>query len=150
MKMDKHELETLKIDQIFIGSSKDELIALGEKRREKYPISAISSFHPVDWDVVQLIKLTEEKMIPELLYMRHQRMMQNLFSYFRATAGIMERDILAIAHYQSPKAPMIYGYVHKQKELDAGLAQWATAYADQMEKDFQAFGKYLLGDDDDD
>lgn len=42
MKMDKHELETFKIDQMFIGSSKDELIALGEKRREKYPISAIS------------------------------------------------------------------------------------------------------------
>lgn len=35
--MDKHELETFKIDQMFIGSSKNELIALGEKRREKYP-----------------------------------------------------------------------------------------------------------------
>lgn len=32
MKMDKHELETFKIEQMFIGSSKDELIALGEKR----------------------------------------------------------------------------------------------------------------------
>lgn len=37
MEMDKQELETFKIDQMFI-----ELIALGEKRREKYPISAIS------------------------------------------------------------------------------------------------------------
>ncbi|MGN1406872.1 DUF2252 domain-containing protein [Lactobacillus sp.] len=112
MKMDKHELETFKIDQMFIGSSKEELIALGEKRREKYPISAISTFQPVDRDVVQLIKLTEEKMIPELLDMRHQRMMQNPFSYFRATAGIMERDLRQFPDNQSHIPVIICGDSH--------------------------------------
>lgn len=112
MKMDKHELETFKINQMFIGSSKEELIALGEKRREKYPILAISTFQPVDRDVVQLIKLTEEKMIPELLDMRHQRMMQNPFSYFRATAGIMERDLRQFPDNQSHIPVIICGDSH--------------------------------------
>jgi hypothetical protein len=56
--------------------------------------------------------------------------------------------ILAIAHYQSPTAPMIYGYVHKQKELDTGLAHWAVKYADQMEADYACFAKYLQGEED--
>ena len=56
--------------------------------------------------------------------------------------------ILAIAHYQSPTAPMIYGYVHKQKELDTGLAHWAVKYADQMEADYARFAKYLQGEED--
>ena len=44
---------------------------------------------------------------------------------------------------------MIYGYVHKQRDLDDGLASWALAYADQMERDYAAFSKYLQGEDGD-
>ncbi|WP_201331585.1 DUF2252 family protein, partial [Lactobacillus nasalidis] len=58
--------------------------------------------------------------------------------------------ILAIAHYQSPTAPMIYGYVHKQKELDQALGQWAVKYADQMEADYARFASYLQGEEEDD
>ena len=43
---------------------------------------------------------------------------------------------------------MIYGYVHKQKELDTGLAHWAVKYADQMEADYARFAKYLQGEED--
>ncbi len=93
MGKDRHEIETFKIDQMFIGDSQEELIKQGEGRRKEHPIAAISTFNPVKRDVFQLIKLTEEKMIPELLGMRHKRMMQNPFSYFRATAGIMEKDL---------------------------------------------------------
>ncbi len=57
--------------------------------------------------------------------------------------------IFAVAHYESPTAPMIYGYVHKQRDLDDGLASWALAYADQMERDYAAFSKYLQGEDGD-
>ena len=41
-----------------------------------------------------------------------------------------------------------YGYVHKQKELDTGLAHWAVKYADQMEADYTCFAKYLQGEGD--
>lgn len=67
MEKDRHEIETFKIDQMFIGDSQEELIKQGEGRRKEHPIEAISTFNPVKRDVFQLIKLTEEKMIPELL-----------------------------------------------------------------------------------
>ncbi|XOQ57319.1 MAG: hypothetical protein ACFWTT_07035 [Lactobacillus delbrueckii] len=101
MEKDRHEIETFKIDQMFIGDSQEELIKQGEGRRKEHPIAAISTFNPVKRDVFQLIKLTEEKMIPELLGMRHKRMMQNPFSYFRATAGIMEKDLRQFPDGQS-------------------------------------------------
>ena len=81
MKTDKHEIESFKIDQLFIGDSKEDLIKLGKARRLTYPISAISTFNQVDRDVVHLIRLTEEKMIPELLGMRHERMIDELPGY---------------------------------------------------------------------
>ena len=112
MKTDKHEIESFKIDQLFIGDSKEDLIKLGKARRLTYPISAISTFNPVDRDVVHLIRLTEEKMIPELLGMRHERMMQNPFSYFRATAGIMEADLRAFDDCLSHIPVIICGDSH--------------------------------------
>ncbi|WP_201331316.1 DUF2252 family protein, partial [Lactobacillus nasalidis] len=112
MEKDHQEIETFKIDQMFIGSSQEELIRQGEDRRREHPIAAISTFKPVERDVVQLIKLTEEKMIPELLGMRHQRMMQNPFSYFRATAGIMEKDLRQFPECQSHIPVIICGDAH--------------------------------------
>lgn len=102
MEKDRHEIEIFKIDQMFIGDSQEELIKQGEGRRKEHPIAAISTFNPVKRDVFQLIKLTEEKMIPELLGMRHKRMMQNPFSYFRATAGIMEKDPAPVSRRPVP------------------------------------------------
>ena len=109
MEKDRHEIETFKIDQMFIGDSQEELIKQGEGRRKEHPIAAISTFNPVKRDVFQLIKLTEEKMIPELLGMRHKRMMQNPFSYFRATAGIMEKDLRQFPDGQSHIPVIICG-----------------------------------------
>ncbi len=47
--------------------------------------------------------------------------------------------LLAIAHYQSPTAPMIRGYLKGQKALDQGLVTWTNEYAKQVAVDFQAF-----------
>ncbi|MBT8866143.1 DUF2252 domain-containing protein [Lactobacillus delbrueckii subsp. bulgaricus] len=112
MEKDRHEIEIFKIDQMFIGDSQEELIKQGEGRRKEHPIAAISTFNPVKRDVFQLIKLTEEKMIPELLGMRHKRMMQNPFSYFRATAGIMEKDLRQFPEGQSHIPVIICGDSH--------------------------------------
>lgn len=47
--------------------------------------------------------------------------------------------LLATAHYRTPIAPMIRGYLKHQKSLDKGLAQWSLEYSHQVEKDFERF-----------
>lgn len=47
--------------------------------------------------------------------------------------------LLAMAHYRTPTAPMIRGYLKHQKRLDDGLADWAICYAHQVEDDFNKF-----------
>ena len=44
---------------------------------------------------------------------------------------------LARAHAKAGDAAAISGYVGKSETLDAALARFATAYADQTEKDFE-------------
>ena len=45
---------------------------------------------------------------------------------------------LALAHAKSGDAAMIAGYVGKSDELDEAMVNFAIAYADQTEKDYQA------------
>jgi uncharacterized protein (DUF2252 family) len=45
---------------------------------------------------------------------------------------------LAAAHARSGDAPKIAGYLGKKEEFDEALADFAEAYADQNEKDYQA------------
>ena len=45
---------------------------------------------------------------------------------------------LALAHAKSGDAAMIAGYVGKSDELDEAMVNFAFAYADQTEKDYQA------------
>lgn len=47
--------------------------------------------------------------------------------------------LLALAHFQSPTAPLIAGYLHHQKDLDAGMADWAVQYAGQVLRDYHRF-----------
>ena len=47
--------------------------------------------------------------------------------------------LLAIAHFQSPTAPMVRGYLKGQKALDDGLVEWTNAYAKQVAIDFDDF-----------
>ncbi|MBB1078756.1 DUF2252 domain-containing protein [Limosilactobacillus sp. STM2_1] len=47
--------------------------------------------------------------------------------------------LLAMAHFQSPTAPMIRGYLKHQKKLDSLLANWALKYVDQVTKDYELF-----------
>ena len=48
-------------------------------------------------------------------------------------------SLLAMAHYQSPTAPMVRGYLKGQKKLDDGLVEWTNNYAKQVAKDYEAF-----------
>lgn len=51
--------------------------------------------------------------------------------------------LLAIAHFQSPTAPMVCGYLKGQKALDDGLVEWTNAYAKQVAIDFDDFRNSL-------
>ena len=50
---------------------------------------------------------------------------------------------LAMAHFQSPTAPMIRGYLKGQKILDYSFVEWTNAYAKQVAKDYDAFRNSL-------
>lgn len=54
--------------------------------------------------------------------------------------------LLAKAHFQSPTAPIIYGYLKGQKRLDQALTEWAFNYAKQVNRDFQRFKDALNPD----
>ena len=104
-------LKKFKIDKLRLTVSKDKLIENGEKRANDVPIDDISEYHPVKRDAVKMIKTQEATMIPELLPLRHERMMENAFTFLRGTAGIMEYDILH-GSKQSNIPVMICGDAH--------------------------------------
>lgn len=54
--------------------------------------------------------------------------------------------ILAVAHFQSPTAPMIYGYLDESKKFSKKMADWAQVYSKQVHQDYLAFQKYLRGE----
>ncbi|MBW4360699.1 DUF2252 domain-containing protein [Flavobacterium taihuense] len=47
-------------------------------------------------------------------------------------------EVLALAHAKSGNAAMISGYLGKSDEFDQAMVQFAFAYADQTEQDYQA------------
>ena len=51
---------------------------------------------------------------------------------------------LAIAHCQSPTAAMIRGYIGGGKQFDEQLAAFASAYAQQVQTDYESFVAYRL------
>lgn len=87
-------LKKFKIDRLLLKADKEDLIKIGRKRAKKMPAAELGSYKPVKRNVVEMIKSQEDTMIPELMSLRHQRMMKNAFTFFRGTAGIMEFDLL--------------------------------------------------------
>ena len=47
--------------------------------------------------------------------------------------------VLARAHARSGDAAMLAGYLGKSDEFDKAIAAFASAYADQTERDYEAF-----------
>lgn len=103
-------LKKFKIDRLRLEASKSELIEMGKKQARKVPVDQLGKYKSVDRDVVDMIKTQEDTMIPELLPLRHQRMMANAFSFLRGTAEVMEYDLLH--GVQSNIPVMICGDAH--------------------------------------
>lgn len=103
-------LKKFSIQKLRIKASKDELIEKGRERAKLIPIEKLCEFKGVRRDLVQMIKKQESTMIPELMAMRHQRMMSNAFSFLRGTAEVMETDLRQGNQSQIPV--MICGDAH--------------------------------------
>lgn len=54
--------------------------------------------------------------------------------------------ILAKAHFQSPTAPLIYGYIQASDQFSKYMADWAVSYSKQVHEDYNSFQKYLRGE----
>lgn len=138
-------LKKFKIDKLRLKVDKNELIEDGEKRAKDTPIDKISEYNPVKRDAVKMIKAQEATMIPELLPLRHERMMKNAFTFLRGTAGIMEYDILN-GSKQSNIPVMICGDAHlnnfgffasPERQLLFGLNDFDETRVDNWESDLK-------------
>lgn len=75
-------------------------------------------------------------------YVRQFRDMKGSVDTRTMTAGQFEEyvalcgRVLARAHSQSPQAALVTGYLGGSDRFDTAVADWAVAYADQVEQDF--------------
>jgi uncharacterized protein (DUF2252 family) len=86
---------TRRIIPTVIRTSHAELYAKGEKLRKKCPRSSHAEWKPKRGRVnpVQLVEQGNEGRIPELIPIRHGRMMYSPFTFYRGTALIMAADL---------------------------------------------------------
>lgn len=103
-------LDIFDLKKIDLNKSKRDLIAAGQNRQAQISSQQLATFVPVNRDPVAAINATEAKMIPELLPLRHQRMLASRFSFFRGTAELMEQDLRQ--QYQSKIPTVISGDAH--------------------------------------
>lgn len=96
------QLDIFDLKRLQIPKSKQELVEAGKQQQAAVPSSQLANFTPVDRDPVAAIGLTESKMIPELLPLRHMRMLASRFSFFRGTAELMEQDLKKQAQSNIP------------------------------------------------
>jgi hypothetical protein len=136
-----------------------ELIARGENLRKK----CLRSSHAI-WkpplnrpDPVQMVEQGDQGRIPQLIPIRHGRMLQSPFTYFRGAALAMAVDLanlpttgarvqacgatLARAHARSGEPALIAGYLGESDVFDEAIADFSIAYADQSEQDHEALTK---------
>lgn len=144
--MNKLHLDLFDLKKIKINHTKDELNQMGKQRQKETPSSALSAFVPVHRDPVEAIKQTESNMIPELLPMRHERMLASRFSFFRGTAELMEQDLKQ--QHQSNIPIVICGdahvnnfgfYASPERKLLFGLNDFDEARIGNWESDLKRF-----------
>src|SRR5699024_11582719 len=87
--MTNPNLDIFDLKRLQLHQSKQELERTGRNIQQKVTSQDLSTFVPVDRDPVAAIQMTESKMIPELLPLRHQRMLASQFACFRGTADLM-------------------------------------------------------------
>ncbi len=86
---------TTKIPAFAVHRSRAELIAAGKALREKCPRSSHAAWKPASNrpDPVALIVETDKNRLPELMSIRHGRMLQSPFAFYRGAALNMAEDL---------------------------------------------------------
>lgn len=139
-------LDIFDLKKIRINRTKDELERAGKQQQKKITSADLATFTPVDRDPIAAIKQTESKMIPELLPLRHERMVANRFSFFRGTAELMEQDLKQQAQSQMPI--VISGdahvnnfgfYASPERKLLFGLNDFDESRIGNWESDLKRF-----------
>lgn len=142
--MSELKLDIFDLKQLQFHKSKKELEDTGKYQQTVVSSQQLANFVPVDRDPVAAIKMTESKMIPELLPLRHQRMLANRFSFFRGTAELMESDLKQQA--QSDIPVVISGdahvnnfgfYASPERQLLFGLNDFDEARIGNWESDLK-------------
>ena len=108
--MINQNLDIFDLRKIQVNKTKAELENTGKQQRKRITSEMLSTFIPVDRDPIKSIQLTESNMIPELLPLRHQRMIASRFAFFRGTAELMEQDLKK--QHQSGLPIIICGDAH--------------------------------------
>jgi uncharacterized protein (DUF2252 family) len=73
-----------------------ERVALGKEERRHAPRGTLATLTPPhDRDVPALVAAEEEGRVPELLPIRHERMLASVLAFYRGTAGLMAGDLAA-------------------------------------------------------
>lgn len=138
------QLDIFDLKRIKINKSKAELEQAGKQHQKEVPSEELSTFVPVHRDPVAAIKQTEAKMIPELLPLRHQRMLASRFAFFRGTAELMEQDLKQ--QHQSNMPVVICGdahvnnfgfYASPERKLLFGLNDFDEARIGNWESDLK-------------
>lgn len=144
--MSELQLDIFDLKKLQLDKSKKELEETGQKRQAQVTSQQLATFVPVNRDPVAAIKMTESKMIPELLPLRHQRMLANRFSFFRGTAELMEQDLKQ--QYQSNIPTVISGdahvnnfgfYASPERKLLFGLNDFDESRIGNWESDLKRF-----------
>jgi uncharacterized protein (DUF2252 family) len=88
----------LKIPAFQAHRSRAELAAMGEKLRDKCPRNAHAEWKPPRDrpDPVRLIEESDQGRIPELVPLRHGRMLQSPFTFYRGAALNMAADLASM------------------------------------------------------
>ncbi|NCJ07504.1 DUF2252 domain-containing protein [Synechococcales cyanobacterium C] len=84
--------------QVQLGLSRSDRIETGKALRKQVPRSSHRDWQPAPHrpDPVDLIELSNQGRAPELIPLRHARMMVSPFTFFRGTALIMATDMASL------------------------------------------------------
>lgn len=80
------------------ASSLEELLAAGRAQRHELPRSAHASTPATGRDPIALLEASNAGRLPELVPIRHGRMLASPFAFFRGAAGLMAHDLASQPH----------------------------------------------------
>ncbi len=123
--------------------SRADRVARGKDARAVTPLESHAEFAPDGpRDPVGLLLGQAKSRVPELVPVRHGRMLVSAFTFYRGAALPMAARLcgwtLARAHARSGDRVALAAYLGGSDRFDQAIADFAETYADQNERDYAA------------